>query len=492
LTAPEDWASKLMDRLPNSPAADRLFFVPCPIQIDGRPHTIGQRITEVCALVGRAAKRGEDLGVFIPGPDEIDKLTMVLYLHLVRAAVVSGRSAPGRWATAQTLHARGDLWLLGNVSRLRTTILGRLALDNSAITRKLRCRWYASKGGQGRLEGVGGPELPSLCLFGADAVMQGSLASVLEGEAAPYAVVVDSSLNEGRDLAHLVRRLRHLSQGAPILVLGTLGDKAAILEARRAKIPVWVLRAGDAARLSQLHAEGSSILPSMDAARPGGSDLASSRLIARICVELGVLEAPAARRLLSPLLVAVERLEHLVTDERELVSRARSLVRAVLALSVPWKLHADAITASTGVGRFATLSLEGRLQALRESETTTGDTSVALQQLISETERVFEVLRAPSCVTAKQAALLEAAATAQGTRRPLWIVCANETGLRSVQTYLGDHDINVVSGYVRVLTRPQVRREVADGIPMRAFDLLLLRHYLAGPDACVRPGAREH
>jgi hypothetical protein len=103
------------------------------------------------------------------------------------------------------------------------------------------------------------------------------------------------------------------------------------------------------------------------------------------------------------------------------------------------------------------------LQSLRETETSTGETARALQRLLEKAEHVFDVLREPSCVTAKQEALLQEAGTAHAESRALWVICANEITQQAVQTFLGDHNIDVFTGVVRIVTRSQLRRAVAAG-----------------------------
>jgi hypothetical protein len=444
------------------------------MQIDGKPHRIGKRIAEVCALSGRAVKRRAELAAFIPPADSADTLTVAIYLYLVRLAVLSGISAPGRWATPQLLNERRDIWLIGNVTRMRSMFLKRLVLDGRPITEKICCSWCTNSAGRGRLASVGDPKQPSLCLFGIDAVSKGAVSDAVDSRSPPFAVVIDAlGIGSGRELSRQVERLRYASTGAPLIALGALGDKATILEARRAQVPVWLLRAGDAARLDRIEAEHFIALGPMALSRWGGSDLTSSRLTAGIDVELGILQAPAAQRVFSPLLHAVEYLEGVAGDQQELVSQARGLVRAVIALCVPWKIHVDAVANNGRTGRFATLSLEGRLRALRKSATHTGDTAAALARVLDHAQGVFDVLSAANCVTAKQAALLHAASTAQASRKGLEIVCANESTRRAVQRHLSDAHIDVFTGCVSAVTRSQLMRMVASG-RSEAPDLLLL------------------
>jgi hypothetical protein len=200
-------------------------------------------------------------------------------------------------------------------------------------------------------------------------------------------------------------------------------------------------------------------------------------------------------------LQAVHRLEGLAGVQQELLSQARGIVRALLGLCVPWRLYIEAmavsesIAISAGTRRFATLSLETRLQLLRASvaAAATGESMLALQSVVQQAAAAFEVLRIPQSVTGKQAALLKAATAAQNAGQDLCIACANRSTQRAIQTFLGEHDIDVIRGHLHVMTRGQVRRAVAEGRGLPASTLLVTdplgigsEFYLSGIASCVR------
>jgi hypothetical protein len=465
----DDWADKLADRLLNSPGED-LFVGDCPLEVNGEPHIIGQRITEACALLGRAAKQGLDLAVFLPPPDTIDVLTTVVYLHRLRQAILSGHSIPGPWASLEVTHLRRDIWLLGHVSRLRATMFGRLALKGRSITKELRIGWHATKGDKSYIESIGETHLPAVCLFRPEELLEGSLPAAVEGSPPPFAMVIDATSIEARaKLAQQVTYLKIAGQHAPVFVLGPVGDKGAAIEVCRARVPMFIVRAGDVVRLNEASAKQGMTV----AARSSGADLASTRLAKGIRVEVRVLPALATRGIICPLLQAVRVLERVAADQPQLLSRARQFARAVLGVCIPLKLQVDAVAARGRAGRFATHTLETRLQSLRETETSTGETAGVLQRLLENAEHVVAFLREPSCVTSKQSALLQETSTAHAESRTLWVVCANEITQQAVQTFLGDHNIDVLTGVVRIVTRSQFRRAVAAGIPT-ASELLLI------------------
>jgi len=470
------WCELLVDRLPNSIVAPRLFSGERPVRLDGEPHTIGPRIAEACVLFCQAIQRNQEAAVFSTRPDRIDVLGVLIGLYSAWHAALSGHCVPGSWGTRGELETERDIWVLSSgVSWLRRALVTRLKMGNRPLTDKMSCAWYAHRGGKPTIARVGEAHLPSVYLFGPDAVLKGTLATLLEGAARPFAVLVDGvSLGESRELARLIQRLRHLSSGAPILMLGSVGDEVAIKEARHSQMPVWVLRAGDAARLNQLSAERGLETSSLVSARFGGADLASSRVTQSVKVEPEVLEAPATRRWISPLLEAVHGLEQVASDQKEVVSQAYNLVWALLQLCVPWQSHVDAVAASPGVGRFAPLSLGMRLQSLRESPTATGDAMEALQCVVQRAEAAIESLRSPHAVTGKQAALLAAATAAQTEGQPLCIVCSNRATQRAIQAWLGDHNIDVIKGPVRVMSRSQLRRAVVEGTQLPSSTFLVV------------------
>jgi hypothetical protein len=461
------WPHKFADRLLNSPAARWLQPEQFPLQVAGKPHVLGRRMTEVCALLGRAIKDGDDAAIFTPFQDARDLHALLVYLYLLRMAVLSGLSMSSHWANKDSLVAHRDIWVLCNPMRLRKSFQEDLQLEERAITKRMRFSWYSSRGGSGQMQNIGGPLLPGVCALSTEALLQGSLATALESTPAPYAVVIDAtSIGEGAELAEQVSRLRALSQGAPLIVLGSIGDKSTIVQARKAKLPMWIMRGGDIKRLEVAEEQFCRDL----LRRVGGADLASANL-AELHIELQVLRSQSAQRLFVPFLQAAEQLTELAQEERLLLKRSRLLVHAVLGFSVPWRIHLESVASQNRPERYCTPSLEGRLRALREVRPATQDSSAALEQLVACTEQLFKVLQRPQCATPKQTALLRAAGEVQ-QGRTLYIIAANEVTQRAVEVFLGEHNIDVIQGAVRVMTRNELRRAAADGELAERAELL--------------------
>jgi hypothetical protein len=470
MNSPADWASKFTDRLLNSPDTDWLL-VRSGIYVDGAEHLIGRRISETCALAARAVKHGETLAVFIPPADHVDLLMIAIYLHRLRKGVLQGFSAPNSWTTPERLIERGDVWVLGRVRSLRDTMLERLAFEQQPLADSMRCAWYTQRAGRARLEGVGKPTSPAIHLIGGDALLRGAGSAALASGPAPFVVVADANeSHEGRSLHEQLSRLRHLSRGAPIIIVGNLGDKAAVLQAREARVPMWLLRAGDAARMNHLEVEHCPMLRARDA----GSDLASARLTAGIRVEIDVISGPALVGLVGPLLETMQRLERLAADQTELIGHARALMRAVLSLYVPLRVQMDAIALMGRVGAYASRSFQSRLNAMRECDTATGGIQSVVQRMVECAQEIFTVLQRPGCITGKQAALLQAATHAQLNRQELYVLCGSETEQCAVKLFLSEHEIEVIDGYVRVLTRTELRKMTALGTAPQPAHVLLL------------------
>jgi hypothetical protein len=475
--AHHDWVSKEVERIGTTATAQRLFVEQWPVRLDGEPYFIGPRMTEAYALFIRAVLSGVGLCWFGPTPTLDDLWGAPISLYFVWRDLLAGRCAPGRWATPALVRKRRDIWILGGVSRLRDGFLDRVKIENRPFTDKMRCHWYTEPAAGPTFAGGGEPGLPGVYVFGADAVLEGTLAVALKGVPPPLAVIIDANgMSRSDELARQVHRLHHLSEHAPILVLGAIGDHVAIGEVSDAGMPVWQLRAGDAARLNQLEHEHAYHLTSVVSSRGTGADLASAYLTNGVSVELEVLEGPATRRWLNPLFQAVERLEAAASQQQALLNDAHNLVRALLSLSVPWKMHSEAAAASPGVGRYAPLSLAMRVNALRARipATSTQQSMVALKTLVQRAEVVCEVLRSPQCVTGKQAALLAAATKAHDAGEPLCIVCHNRPAKRAVEAFLADKIVNVLRGSVKVMTYGQVRRAIFTGQQTPPPTLLVL------------------
>jgi hypothetical protein len=193
-----------------------------------------------------------------------------------------------------------------------------------------------------------------------------------------------------------------------------------------------------------------------------------------IRVEVALIEDPRFVQLIGPVFNAVHRLELVAPNNSELLGHARALVRGLLGMSVPWRLQVEAIASTGRVGRYATRSLEARLDTLREVATVTGDAASALEQLIQIAQGAFKILRRVHCMTPKQVALLEAASQAQRSGRELCIVCENDATKRAVQAYLGEHEIEVIDSHVEVVTRGELHRAAWAGEHSARAELLLI------------------
>jgi len=467
------WNELFVDRLPYTPAAERMLLSGSPLKIDGQKHIVGRRMAEVCALFGRHLKTGTHLAAFTTPQDVEDLMTVGAYLHDVWSAIIEGTSSQGSWAKI-SLEYCPNLWMITSVPRMRDLWCDRLTLADRPMIDTVACGWRAGPSSAVPLVRSGGASLPLLGVFGADAVMQGALATIGEKNAAPFAVIIDSfGLNKSYDLAELIENVLDRCCEAPIFMLGSIGDTAAIQAARNAKFSTWVLRAGDIARLDQTETEQRITLGTMYQMRNGGADQAAQRLSAGIHVDISVLISSSANRLFMPLLNALQQLELKAQDSGELLKRARRFARAALSFSVPWKIHMEAIANGRSVGRFATPSVLDLLAALRESATASGEIARAAERVVDCGQQIIDVISAPTCVTSKETALLEAAQAAQSNEKPLRIICANQTAQRAAQRYLSEHEIDTLKGCVKVDTRSQLRRAVSAGTHDGA-DLLLL------------------
>jgi len=468
---PSDWSYLFTERLWSSPALEWLLGV--ELALDGQPRPLGRRLMELCALFGRASKHREDRAGFFPKPKHFDVLALILYLQQVRAAVLAGESLPYGFATPAEWQPRDHVWVIGKAARLRQT-LQRLTVQQRPVSEWMRYRWPVKRRGQYVLESVGAAELPGLCLLRPETLLQG-LATEALAQAPPFAVVIDAAtMAEGRQVGGLLNRLRHLGQGAPVLIVGDVGDKSTLLELRRRRMPCWLMRAGDVARMdawaeAQDAARRAKILSGGALA---GTELAGQRLAAGLQVEMEVLDGSEATRLFVPLLEGLHRFEEAAVDEIVLVSQVRNLARAILAHCVPWRLHIEAVVTGRS-GRFATPSLETRLEVLRESTAATGMSQQALKTLVQRVEEVFTVLSRPNCVTPKQAALLRVTAQANRERRDLTVVCANAATQRAVRALLAQFGVDVIHGTVRVRTRAEIHRAWSQGT-LADTELLLL------------------
>ncbi len=158
-------------------------------------------------------------------------------------------------------------------------------------------------------------------------------------------------------------------------------------------------------------------------------------------------------------------------------------------------MHSEAVATNPGVGRYATLSLAMRVNALRKriAATPTQQSMVALKTLVQRAEVACEVLRSPQCVTGKQAALLAAATKAHDAGEPLCIVCHNRPAKRAIEAFLADKIVNVLRGSVKVMTYGQLRRAIFTGLQTPPPTLLVLdvlafgtHRYLSGIARRVR------
>jgi hypothetical protein len=442
----EDWASILDERVTNSAAAGPESSA-SDMRIDGLPHNMGRRAREACAVVVHAVTQRSDLAYFLPFPDTIDLLSIAV--HTLRHA------GPSRGR---------DVWLVCDLPRMRSALLHRLTFDTAAATSRIRCAWIARKCGVPCLQSVGDSELPGLSLLGIDKVLEGAACAVLKEQRAPSAILVDAAaVSDSRQLPGCVRRLRELAEGVPVILVAGIGDQGALWVAREIGLPMWVLRAGDAARLDALAAARGAGSSFHSAIRPAGADLSSSKVVSGIQVNLEILEGQGIHHWAAALFDAVRELERFFPERSEVMRRVRIFIRTLISLCVPWRTHLQAFATRGRVGPYAASSIEAQIQDICDMVVETGDQATAFERLVHTARAALEIMRAPAFASGKQAALLRVVKEARDASEFLCLICPNEPTQQSVHTFLAREDRNFLSGHVRVFTKPQVRRAFSEG-----------------------------
>lgn len=476
-----DWAPLLVERIPNSAGAESTFCATA--RVDGQPHGMGRRVREACAVIGRAVKRGEDLGYFMPHPVTRDVSGIARNLHALRHEVLSGVSAPGRWASLACLQQRCDIWLLCDVPRVRSTCLRELTLSEEALGAPTRCMWIANQGRLPGLESAGEPGTPGLCLLSSQRIIEGAAAIALRGSRPPFVLLVDGgAVSDYRQLSSCIRRLRDLAQGAPLILVAGIGDQGSLLAAQGASVPAWILRAGDAARLDGLSAEQLPDPCFQRAPQLTGADLSSERLTQRIHIDLEIIEAEAMCQWAAPVFESAQELERFFPEDSEVIRRIRSFLRTLTSLCVPWRTYIEAFAASAHAGPYGANSIETELQALREVRVHTSEERTAFSRAMGVVEEVLETVRAPGFASGKQGALLQALKDTHHASQTVWLICANEPLQRSVRAFLGKQAVDATSGRIQVTTRQQLRRAAAEGA-LPGSSVLLPLHPLGFGDA---------
>lgn len=311
------------------------------------------------AMVGRALKYGQSMGVALPVLSGDGTTRLMVYLHRLRLdALQGGIRSP--WLNPGNVEQHPDIVF---ISRPRAGFqeLSRVAALHARILRPGSLK--AHKGGH---------TSETLVVDGASDLME--LTDLIGKESRPFVLVLDGTRGGNEGIWAVDSALEECFPETPRIVLLSLGDSDSLTKMRqnRTRTHLWVMRLDDKAALY-----------------PEASSTAT--------LQLGVISDDAANSGLESLAAHFFQLRRELEKSRDPILKERLAIigkvfRALNELIVPLPRLEDALQVATRPGLFPIRCLERWLVIAGQGSCQYGDTEMGSRSLITQMSEFHSLL----------------------------------------------------------------------------------------------------
>jgi len=109
-----DWIQALTERIISTPAINWLDEDRFGLSVDNQNLQYSVPQKSLVSLIGRAIKRGQNLGVFVPCPGDADLALILVYTYALWTDVHLNLSFPGKWMNRRGIDVNKDVIVIGN------------------------------------------------------------------------------------------------------------------------------------------------------------------------------------------------------------------------------------------------------------------------------------------------------------------------------------------------------------------------------------------
>ena len=460
-----DWIQAFTDRFISTPAINWLDEDRFDLTVDNQKLQYSLPQKSLVSLIGRAIKRGQNLGVFVPCLGDADLALMLTYTYALWTDVHLNLSVPGRWLNRHVIDINKDVIVIGNGPSIRKLLVNRCQFGNQAIHDYLGIYWLTrnkSASMDGIFAGLGTSLEMSIYIIPKSKVTEQNF-DYYQKVCHPFVIIQDltASPSADRNLIYQYHIYKDAFPSVPVIFLCSAGDMAAMKMLRDEKgIALWVTRANDIINLEKkingtLTGNGTALTQH------------SRQLANGISVTVQVIQDNYFNESLGELLALVNRIfeetkKTTAESDMSIYREARIILRELAALSVPLTTQEELHRLERRSSLYATRMLRNRIDKLGDMTGSVGLITEMANNLVRKLNELTDILAKTQAITGKTRAVAQWVKQRMAVDDDVIVACPNESTRTAMIAYLSMQDIDTINDPIRITTHNGLWRYAKD------------------------------
>ncbi len=459
-----DWAQAFTERFISTPAIHWLDEDRLGLSVDNQKLQYSLPQKSLISLIGRAIKRGQDLGVFVPCLGDADLALILTYTYALWVDVRFNLSVPGKWMNRRVIDSKKDVMVIGNGPSIRKLLVNRCHFGKQPIHDYIGIHWLArskSASVDGLFAGIGSSLGMDIYIVPKTKVSEHNF-SHYKKSCQPFVIIYELTSNPSadRNLIEQFHIIKDSFPSVPVIFICSTGDMAAMKMLRDEKgVVLWVNRANDIASINNTTISST--------ANETPLTVHSNQLSRGIAVTIQIIKDNFFNDILGELLSLASRIyaetsQSNVLNDKAISRNANVILKELTALAVPLNTQEELHRFEKRASFFATRMLRNRVDKLGEKTCSVGTVNVLLNNLVRKLNELTDILVKPDAITGKTRAVPRWVSEQISNDFEAIIACPNESTRAAMISFLSSQHIDMISDPIFILTHNQLWRKVKE------------------------------